>query len=274
MNKFIRLLKKRRNGGFTLIEMVVSIAALAILLGGMMLFISPVIQSFNDNSRNLVAENVSTCIQDYISLGTRNATNVLIIGNTNEQSIKTNANGAINALKTFCKTQTSEHKNAYTMNCISLKYNSTDKRYYLYKETVDVSQNGDFADPVVKDKDSEVFSKCFYDDLYFDVKIEKALDMDKADQTPQPTLNDTAKITINTYDDADNQHIVFSTSGMTEFREIGREITRKNSKAKYMFQILSGKSCTATDCFSSADAEDDARDIYIFYTSYNFAGGK
>lgn len=41
MKSMIRLLKKRNKGGFTLVEVVVSVALLAILMGGMMMFIAP-----------------------------------------------------------------------------------------------------------------------------------------------------------------------------------------------------------------------------------------
>ena len=40
MRSIIRLLKKQNKGGFTLVEVVVSVALLAILMGGMMMFLS------------------------------------------------------------------------------------------------------------------------------------------------------------------------------------------------------------------------------------------
>ena len=97
MNKICRFFKKRCKSGFTLVEVIVSCALLAILLMGMMLFITPIVKSFNDTNRNLVAENITTCIQNYITLTTRNATNVAIFANTNEASVKANGNAIINA---------------------------------------------------------------------------------------------------------------------------------------------------------------------------------
>ena len=142
MNKICRFFKKRCKSGFTLVEVIVSCALLAILLMGMMLFITPIVKSFNDTNRNLVAENITTCIQNYITLTTRNATNVAIFANTNEASVKANGNAIINSMKEFCETKTSTGKNAYLMKCLSLRYDTTDNRYYLNIETIDTAQHG------------------------------------------------------------------------------------------------------------------------------------
>ena len=73
MKKMIRLLRKRGSGGFTLVEMIVSVALLAVLMGGMILFISPVIRTYNDNTTDITAENTTTCVQEYISRTIRNS---------------------------------------------------------------------------------------------------------------------------------------------------------------------------------------------------------
>lgn len=268
MKNIIRILKKRRNGGFTLVEMVVSVALLAVLMVGIIISVAPILRTFNDNSKNLVAENVATCIQNYISLGMRDATNVVVIGNTNAESIKNNANNIVNNLKKFCQTKTSEGQYAYSLSCISLKYDSADGRYYLYTDELDITQTGEYIDPFVSS--TSVFSKCLYKDMYFNMSIEKALDMDKATETPQPRLKDTARITINTYSDKGYSNLVFSGNGITEFREIGRELSRKGSQAKYSFDIYSGTVPVKADVIDTSTAPADARDVYIFYTSYKF----
>ena len=61
MKSMIRLLKKRNKGGFTLVEVVVSVALLAILMGGMMMFIAPIVRNFNDNQKDQSAQSVSAC---------------------------------------------------------------------------------------------------------------------------------------------------------------------------------------------------------------------
>lgn len=272
MTKLASFLKKRRNGGFTLVEMIISIALLAVLLGGMMIMVAPILDSFNSTKKHLVAENVSTTLQNYITLRMKNATNVYIFANTNETSVNSNGATEINKLKNFCKTKTSANKNAYNMHCISLRYDTTDGRYYLYTETPDVDSTTSAFSPSTR---KAAFTESFYNDLYYTVDINKALDMDKASETPQPRLPDTIELAINTYDDAAQKNLVFSGYGLTEFREIGREIVRKNTSAQYALKIFTGESAAEADGFSMADAVDDTtRDIFIFYTTYNFAAGK
>lgn len=62
MRSIIRLLKKQNKGGFTLVEVVVSVALLAILMGGMMMFIAPIVRNFNDNQKDQSAQSVAACI--------------------------------------------------------------------------------------------------------------------------------------------------------------------------------------------------------------------
>lgn len=276
MNKIIHLFRKRRNGGFTLVEMIVACAVLSVLMVGMIITISPIVQSYNDTSTNLVAENVATCVQNYITMSTRNATSVLIFGNTNEESIKNNANDKINALKTFCKTKTGSGRDAYVLKCISLKYDSTDGRYYLYTETIDPTQTGDSANPFDnKGTRRSVFSKCFYDDVYYSMSFGKASNMDPATKGTQPTLPATLETTVMTFSDSSCNNRTFSGIGLTEYREILRDKERNKTKAKYKFEIYNGTAPSNVDSVTTSGATDDSsRDVFIFYTVYNYDSSK
>ena len=276
MRKIIHIFRKRRNGGFTLVEMIVACAVLAVLMVGMIITISPVIQSYNDNSRNLVAENVATSLQNYITMSTRNATSVLIFGNTNEESIKNNANGHINAPKTFAKTKTGSGRDAYTLKCISLRYSTADSRYYLYTETIDPTQTGDSANPFDnKGTRRTVFSNCIYDDIYYSMSFEKAPNLDPATKDTKPILPATLGTTVMTYSDSACTNRTFSGIGLTEYREIARDKAKNDVKAKYKFEIYSGTNAATVNSFSTADATDDtARDVFIFYTVYNYDSSK
>lgn len=269
MKKLKGFFRLTRNRGFTMVELVISVVLLAILLGGMMIMVAPVLESFNDTKRDLVAENVSNCILENVSIRMRNATNVIVFGNTNIDSIKANANGIVNDLKNTCK-------DGYKIDCISLKYDATDGRYYLYDNEVDITKNIATSDPV--ESSSMAFSKAFYNDLYFDIEYKRALDNDKLTEDPQPTLKDTAEISITTYSDEAKKVPVYYGAGLTEFREIGRDIVRneKNpANVKYKFNIYTGAACTPSEGFKTSDATDDTlRDVYIFYTSYKFAAAE
>ena len=91
MKSMIRLLKKRNKGGFTLVEVVVSVALLAILMGGMMMFIAPIVRNFNDNQKDQSAQSVSACINDYIVHSIRYATQVAVFSNTDYATLMSNS---------------------------------------------------------------------------------------------------------------------------------------------------------------------------------------
>lgn len=266
--------RKHRNGGFTLVEMIVAVAVLAILLVGMMITISPVINSFNDNSRDIVATNISTCIDEYVNVSTRNAASILIFANTSEDEVKNSRSTQIDRLKALCNKMSTTNRNLFELKCISFRYDAADDRYYMYKEDVPYNKPDMFNESSRKN----VFSKCFYNDLYYDISMEKALDMDKADQTPQPRLGSTISTVINTYSDVGHNNLVFSGSGLTEYREIKRQIyisEKKGQTAQYFCEIYNGSESAATTGFSTADATDDmSRDVFIYYIVYNFDASK
>ena len=83
MKAILRRLKKHNSGGFTLVEVIVSCALLAVLLGGMMLFIYPVIRTFDDTEKVYTADNVANCIDEYITKKIYNARRIAIFSNAN-----------------------------------------------------------------------------------------------------------------------------------------------------------------------------------------------
>ena len=52
MKKILRLLKRRNNGGFTLIEVIISCALLAILILAVMGMVTPVMSVVMSNEKN------------------------------------------------------------------------------------------------------------------------------------------------------------------------------------------------------------------------------
>ena len=270
MKRLKRILCRKRNGGFTLVEMIISIAILAILMVGMVFMITPIVRSFNDQNRDLVAENISTCIQNYISLSMRNATNVTIVGNTNEDSLKANPK-VVQDLKDFCENnKTTDGKYAYILKCLSLRYDAADGRYYLYHDTIDTSSTTAIVNSATES--TSVFSRCLYNGLYSSYAIEKAVDLDNA----PARMNDTIRMTVRTYSGAGNTNLVFEGNGITEFREIGRDYKINPTNPKYKLMICSDdgiKSSPAveTDAIDTTTASGNLTDIYIYYTLYNMA---
>lgn len=70
---FKRLLKKRNNGGFTLLEVIVSCALLSILVLGVMGFIGPVMSIVRVNEKNARATMLAETINSYINGCLKNA---------------------------------------------------------------------------------------------------------------------------------------------------------------------------------------------------------
>lgn len=266
MSSFFRLLVKKRNRGFTLVEMIVSVAILAILMAGMMLFISPVVRSFNDTNRNMLAENVSTCVQKYITSSIRNADKVIVFGNTNDEQLKISGNDKISALKKFCAdNKTSGGANAYVLKCISLRFDDTDGRYYLYHETINTSGVGDTTDPLNAATRFNVFSKVLYRDLYIDFTFQKPLDMDKAGESPQPVRKDALQMSVNTYADKEHNNLLFVGSGLTELRQIKKDIAKNKAGSTCELAIYEGASATAKDTLKTADGITGSKNVYIYY---------
>lgn len=265
MKKVLRLFK--RSSGFTLVEMIISVALLAILLGGMMMFLSPVIKSFNDQSKSLVAENAATCIQEYVSKSIRNANQIAIFQNTNYSSMMSSPVCAdkIKSMNAFCSgvNGTSPNK-TYLLKCISIKYDATAQGYYLWNETVDMADSNAALKPSEAKK---VFADCFYNDLYYTFGFERMLngDYSKGIAGAPQYRSDALNISINAYSNAPCTNPVFYGSGVTELRQIKVMLAAGGSSSDFNLTLV--PEVPVTD-FSSMT--EGSRDIYIYYVSRQF----
>lgn len=262
MKKIMRLF--RRKSGFTLVEMVVAVALLAILLGGMMLFISPIVRSFNDNHTDLTAENGAVCVQEYITKSIRNANQVAIFANTNYSDLSSNATytAKIAKMNKFCtdvNAGAKDDKNKiYLLKCISLKYDSTDGRYYLYNETV--KDNGELD--TTAGKTQKVFSDCLFNDLYMTFELKKAKNGDYLVITGAPEYrDDTLDVTICAYRDEDRKSLAFQGNGLSELRQIKVMLNAGGSKDDYNLSVYPDPAVLK----SFADMDEGSRDIFIYY---------
>lgn len=266
MRAFFRLMKKRRSGGFTLVEMIVAVALIAILLSGMMMFIAPVLRSYNDNLVEDTAQNTTNCVQEYISRKLRNAYRVAIFENTSYVNLSANTTytDAIKSMNEFCVSAngTSATK-TYELKCMSLKYDDVDKKYYLYNENIDMTKNGQFEtkmDGSIKEAE-KVFSDCLYKDLYTTYSFAKAKN---GDYTPGGTKSefreDALQMDFSAYRDTACTSLVFSGSGITEMRQIKVMLADdETSKDKYNVKV------EPADPKEFKDMTDGSRDIFIYY---------
>ena len=76
-------MRKRNNGGFTLIEVIIAVALLGILVTGLIAFMSPIVDMIQNNKQNARATLLSESINAYILGNLRGAYRVDIIGGDN-----------------------------------------------------------------------------------------------------------------------------------------------------------------------------------------------
>lgn len=266
MRSIFRILKKRGSGGFTLIEMVVSVALIAVLLAGMLLFVTPVIQSFNDTRTSFTAENVATCVQEYITRTLRNANQVAIFTNTNAAALGSGTYATrITSMNSYCQGINGTNPNkTYLLKCISLRYEDLDGdgnfSYYMYDESVDMTSNGALNATGKK----LIFSSALYKDLYLTYDFAKPANGDfdptKAESDKNKKLRDDAlEMTIQAFKDEGYNHLVFYGTGISELRQVKVMLAAGGKDTDYNLTI-------APDTpLAFKDTVDGSRDIFIYY---------
>ncbi len=266
MKKLIRILKKRRNHGFSMVEMIVAVALLALLLGGMMITISPILQSYNDNQTLYTAENVATCIQEEITHTLRNAyqvnifTDMTYTDNWNNTSVQ----NKIKAMADYVNAKNADtaisSNRVYELKCLSLRYN--EGQYYLCNENVNtVGAAGQYitgnANNAALDSSRKCYSDVLLDGLYMDFGFSMPTET-KADGTAIVS-KDTFKLDITAYSDADKKSIVYAGSGLSECFAVKTMLRAKAPDSDYFVKISSGGSATG-------------KDIYIYYVARRLKG--
>lgn len=267
MKHIKRLLKTRNSAGFTLVEIIVALSLLAILMMGMVIAISPILQTLGDTNKLLTAENVATIMDEYITRTMRNASEIAVFTNASYGDSNTNAaiTGQVAAMKAYCDklngSLVGENK-THELKCLSLR--CIDGRYYLCNEPLSPSTclptGNDVSD--VKDLKGKVFSDCLYKDLYMDFTFSMALVKENDGGTVKEVQSkDTMKLDIKAYTDAAHNDLVFNGTGITELRQIKTQLRGGAKETDFFMNII------------NAGGTDDAhKDIYIFYVTRRLIG--
>lgn len=135
-----RLLKKRNNGGFTLVEVIVSCALLSILVLGVMGFVGPVMSIIRVNEKNARATMLAETINSYINGCLKNAKMVEVFTLSDVGDIQTPAiptfrskTGGINNIDDFMKD--ADNADNYEIRCLGatwmLDSNSENNKYKI-----------------------------------------------------------------------------------------------------------------------------------------------
>lgn len=235
MKKLIRLLKRRKkNSGFTLVEMVISCGLLGILVLGVTLFITPVMKSAGSNEVNVRATLLADTVNNYISRSTRGANFVMIFTNADRAEAYDGGEIASNEnLKDMLKYANSvkdpNGKRVMELRCISFKWENDpqtqENKYMVMNETfINANSTAINTTPI------PVFENCFYDGLFPKFIVEQLTgtdtapddsssegdSSDPADPKPVPAI----KLTTEVYDDQNMNFPEFIGVGYTEYGQI------------------------------------------------------
>ena len=270
MKAIKKLFGKRTKSGFTLVEMIISVALLAILLGGMTIVVSPILESFKDEKQSITASNVSNCVQEYVTRSLRNASQILVVSNASyDDTGSATVTAVTDQMLTYLNKMNSDPTNkTHDIGCISLRY--VNGQYILCEEPVKPGATtgssvltGNSNTAALQGK---VYSDSLYDDLYMNVKFEPAMLTVTDPVTGATTVTqgkDVLKTTIQAYTDKDRKAMVFNGSGISELRQIKVQLRAGAKDTNYYIKFL-----------DLGGADDTHKDIYIFYVNRLLKGVK
>lgn len=251
MKRLKRLLhRKRKNSGFTLVELIISCGLLGILMLGVTAFIGPVLKSVSSNEKDVAASLLAQTMDEYINRSIRDSYYVAIF--TDASRSQTGDNGSITkkdsiqAMKKFA----TDNSDIYEMKCMSFVWTedpqTNEYKYMLMTETVKTTTGGlvtNSETDISKRMPQPVFEYCFYDYLFPQVEIEQlkgrgaapddmsSLDVSDPDsEVPVPAIKNT--YTISTTQDM--SAVSFIGVGYTEFGNV-RADSDENKTMKFKF---------------------------------------
>lgn len=248
-----RLLSKRNNAGFTLVEVVISIGLLGILLVSMTIFVGPVLQAAADTKKDIRATILAETVDAYISRSVMNAnyvavfTGISALTDANSHTAHDNDMPTVfssSELKTLYDFMHKDNNSDnYEVRCISIVRGEDyllDKKWMVYQNKVE----DDINDMYKISETIGVFEECFYDGLFPQITVEQATD---SSGNPASAL----KLTIDIYNNKEMTDMSMTGDGFSQLINI--------EKGKVADQVL----------FHSP-IHNDANtiyDTYIFYIS-------
>lgn len=274
LKKIKRRLFSRKNGGFTLVEVIVSAALLGVLLVGIIAFITPTLKLMKSEETDSHASMVANTLENYITRSLRSTPYVKVVKNASFADFAAGSpqvnSGDVDEMLKWA--EESANANIYEIRAISLRKTVDDRtgetKYMLYQSY--------FKDRgLSSDHDTLVFAPCFYDGLFPTVDIKQATNQYRdgsfpknEDGTTQSLENRPAiELTLNVYDDKDmgQGSLVFSGTGLTELHMIAiNDYDQAENKNSYGYKIY-GESKVIED---DADAKTQGKeDIFIIYAA-------
>lgn len=172
MNKLLKLLRKRNNGGFTLVEVVISCALLGILILGVAGFAGPIMRMIGDNQKDARATMLAEAINAYISGLMHKSAYVAVYENVCPDDLASNGVSMLNATpadKGITKINSiAQSSSRYQICCLAIKWLKDEKtgNYKLMLE------NQIIGEDLKIENSAPVFTDIMYDGLYPTIKFE------------------------------------------------------------------------------------------------------
>lgn len=272
LKKFKRRLFSRKNGGFTLVEVIVSAALLGVLLVGIIAFITPALSMMKEEETNSHASMVASSLENYITRSLRSTPYVKIVTNAQYSDFSSTGtlvtSGDIKAMLDWA--ELSENANIYEIRCLSIRMTNDprtgESKYMLFQDYFKYGSLNAF--------DMPVFENCFYDGLFPEISVKQATNQYRdgsfplnEDGTEQALAKRPAlELDINVYDNErmDDNDLVFSGYGLTELYMISTNkydpATNKNSYGYTIYDV--------TQARTDDEAETaGTHDIFIIYAA-------
>lgn len=263
-----RRLTRRKKGGFTLVEVIVSSALLGILLLGIMLFITPVLRAMRGEETNGRASIVAASMEHYITRSVRSSPYVKIYSKVKPEDVT--GTGKVLSEATFSKDLeemfefAKNNSASYEVKCLSI-CEVEDERTHTKKMVL--CQEFFITDSMKVNPAYQlaVFDDCFYEGLYPDVSVQQAemdLHYTETVESGEPAAPGETKkthypgieISIDMYEKPDKSamDLVYSGYGITELYMVA-------NKTDFTGKIYDDAVVNPGD--------DDAKNIYIYYIS-------
>lgn len=212
--KFIKRLTSARNkAGFTLVEVIVSMALLGILCVTMTAFVGPILNSSVDTEKDVRATIIAETIDAYINRSLQNAKDVSIYTDVDTTELVQVSND-LDWFKPKFGTSALD-PNKYEVRCIALKWLEDEKTNQMkYMLTLGKVEKG-VSDKYIITQENRIFEDCFYDGVYPDLHIEQV--------TADDGTNVSAlKLTVDIYTDQQMNSLSLSGEGYTNLININK----------------------------------------------------
>lgn len=257
--KFLkRLLSKRNNAGFTLLEVVISVGLMGLLVVSMTVFVTPVLKvaagTQKDNRATLLAET----LESYIDRNTKYAeffavyTGIARVGSDAGNVQRTTdlqnmfADSYLQKFKSFM----ADNSAKYQVRCISVNWQmdkrTNEAKFMLNLNKIEDGVGGEYTIA----KTNQVFDDCFYDMLYPTIEIEQVI----SKTTAQPAA--ALKINVDVYDSGTMTNYAARGEGYVGMLNVELNASKNPNDRMFFKQVRTPE-------------EGELTDTYIFYITRN-----